>query len=61
MPILYPPGNKTAKLAGWKIPYLDEPRTVWVVTIKIEISNIEVKRNIAIVMNAATFFEATEA
>lgn len=39
---------------------LDKPRTVWVVTREIEISNLKGKRNIAIVMNAATFSEATD-
>jgi SRSO17 transposase len=39
---------------------LDKPRTVWVVTKEIEISQLKGKRNIAIVMNAATFSEATD-
>lgn len=39
---------------------LDKPRTVWVVTREIEISQLKGKRNIAIVMNAATFSEATD-
>jgi SRSO17 transposase len=39
---------------------LDKPKTVWVVTKEVEISNLEGKRNIAIVMNAATFSEATD-
>ena len=39
---------------------LDKPRTVWVVTREIEISQLEGKRNIAIVMNAETFSKATD-
>lgn len=39
---------------------LDKPRTVWVVTREIEMSQLKGKRNIAIVMNAATFSEATD-
>ncbi|WP_459195374.1 IS701 family transposase [Nostoc sp. FACHB-892] len=38
---------------------LDKPRTVWVVTREIEISQLKGKRNIAIVMNAETFSKAT--
>jgi hypothetical protein len=40
---------------------LDKPKTVWVVTREVEISQLKGKRNIAIVMNAATFSQATEA
>ncbi len=40
---------------------LDKPKTVWVVTRVVEISQLKGKRNIAIVMNAATFSQATEA
>jgi SRSO17 transposase len=39
---------------------LDKPRTVWVVTRVVEISQLVGKRNIAIVMNAETFSEATD-
>ncbi len=39
---------------------LDKPRTVWVVTREVEISNLKGKRNIAIVMNAETFSQATD-
>lgn len=39
---------------------LDKPKTLWVVTKEIEISGLSGKRNIAIVMNAATFSEATD-
>lgn len=34
---------------------LDKPKTVWVATIEVEISGLDGKRSIAIVMNAATF------
>jgi SRSO17 transposase len=40
---------------------LDKPKTLWVVTLEVEISGLTGKRNIAIVMNASTFSEATEA
>jgi len=39
---------------------LDKPKTVWVLTKEIEISQLNGKRNIAIVMNAATFSQATD-
>jgi hypothetical protein len=39
---------------------LDKPKTLWVVTKEVEISPLVGKRNIAIVMNAATFSEATD-
>ncbi|WP_439637747.1 IS701 family transposase [Gloeomargarita lithophora] len=39
---------------------LDKPKTVWVATKEVEISRLEGKRSIAIVMNAATFSEATD-
>lgn len=39
---------------------LDKPRTVWVATREIEISRLEGKRSIAIVMNAETFSGATD-
>ena len=39
---------------------LDKPRIVWVATREIEISQLKGKRNIAIVMNAETFSEATD-
>ncbi len=40
---------------------LDKPKTLWVATKEVEISGLNGKRNIAIVMNAATFSQATEA
>ena len=40
---------------------LDKPKTLWVVTKEIEISGLNGKQNIAIVMNATTFCQATEA
>ena len=40
---------------------LNQPKTVWVLTREIEISQLKGKRNIAIVMNAATCSQATEA
>ena len=39
---------------------LELPRTVWVATVKVEISAFEKTRTIAIVMNAASLGEATE-
>ncbi len=39
---------------------LDKPKKVWVVTREIEISRLQGKRNIAIVMNASTFSQATD-
>lgn len=39
---------------------LDKPRTVWVATEEVEISRLKGKRSIAIVMNAATFSDATD-
>lgn len=39
---------------------LDKPRTVWVATYEVEISRLNGKRNIAIVMNADTFSIATD-
>jgi SRSO17 transposase len=39
---------------------LEQPKTVWVVTKEIEISQLVGKRNIAIVMNAAAFSQATD-
>ncbi|BAY50379.1 transposase (plasmid) [Scytonema sp. HK-05] len=39
---------------------LDKPKTLWVVTREVEISQLKGKRNIAIVMNAATFTDATD-
>jgi len=39
---------------------LDKPKKVWVVTREVEISQLVGKRNIAIVMNAETFSEATD-
>jgi SRSO17 transposase len=39
---------------------LDKPKTVWVVTREVEISQLKGKRNIAIVMNAESFSEATD-
>lgn len=40
---------------------LEKPRTVWVATLEVELSRLEGKRTIAIVMNAATFDKASEA
>ncbi|MBD2627707.1 transposase, partial [Anabaena variabilis FACHB-164] len=39
---------------------LDKPRTVWVATCEVEISRLEGKRSIAIVMNENTFSQATD-
>ena len=39
---------------------LDKPKTVWVATMKVQISRLEGTRMIAIVMNAPTFREATD-
>ncbi len=39
---------------------LNHPKTVWVTTIKVEISGLEGERTIAIVMNASSPEEATE-
>lgn len=39
---------------------LDKPKTVWVATKEVEISGLDGKRNIAIVMNAATFSLASD-
>jgi len=39
---------------------LDKPKTVWVATIEVEISALQGKRSIGIVMNASTFNEATD-
>ncbi|BCL35779.1 hypothetical protein NSMS1_22260 [Nostoc sp. MS1] len=39
---------------------LNKPKTLWVVTKEVEISGLSGKRNIAIVMNAATFSQATD-
>jgi SRSO17 transposase len=39
---------------------LDKPKTVWVLTREIEISQLKGKRNIAIVMNAATCSQASD-
>jgi Transposase DDE domain len=39
---------------------LEQPKTLWVVTLEVEISSLSGKRNIAIVMNAATFALATD-
>ncbi|MFM5980279.1 MAG: IS701 family transposase [Sphaerospermopsis kisseleviana] len=39
---------------------LDKPRKVWVATKEVEISRLEGKRSIAIVMNANTFSDATD-
>jgi SRSO17 transposase len=39
---------------------LGQPKTLWVVTLEVEISSLSGKRNIAIVMNAATFTDATD-
>lgn len=39
---------------------LDKPRTVWVATKEVEISRLEGKRSVAIVMNAPTFSQASD-
>jgi len=39
---------------------LDKPKTVWVATIEVELSQLEGKRTIAIVMNASTFDKASD-
>ena len=39
---------------------LDKPRTVWVATAEVELSQLEGTRTIAIVMNASTFQEASD-
>jgi SRSO17 transposase len=39
---------------------LDKPKIVWVATLEVEISRLEGKRSIAIVMNASTFSQATD-
>jgi hypothetical protein len=39
---------------------LDKPKTVWVATRVVEISRLEGKRSIAIVMNASTFSQTTD-
>ena len=39
---------------------LDKPKNLWVLTKEIEISQLKGKRNIAIVMNAETFSQATD-
>jgi hypothetical protein len=39
---------------------LDKPKSVWVATKEVEISCLEGKRSIAIVMNASTFSQATD-
>ena len=39
---------------------LDKPKTVWVATIEVELSQLEGKRTIAIVMNASTFDQASD-
>jgi hypothetical protein len=39
---------------------LDKPKKVWVTTFEVEISQLEGIRSVAIVMNAATFDEATD-
>lgn len=38
----------------------DKPKKVWVTRLKVEISRLEGIRSVAIVMNAATFNEATD-
>ena len=39
---------------------LDKPKTVWVAPVEVELSPIEGKRTIAIVMNASTFEQASD-
>jgi SRSO17 transposase len=39
---------------------LDKPKAVWIATIEVEISHLEGRRKIAIVMNASTFSDAED-
>jgi hypothetical protein len=39
---------------------LDKPKTVWVAPVEVELSQLEGKRTIAIVMNASTFEQASD-
>jgi hypothetical protein len=39
---------------------LDKPKTVWVATVEVELSQLAGKRTIAIVMNASTFEQASD-
>jgi len=39
---------------------LDKPKKVWVTTLEVEISGLEGKRSVAIVMNASTFEKSTD-
>ena len=39
---------------------LDKPKTVWVATVEVELSQLEGTRTIAIVMNASTFEQASD-
>ena len=39
---------------------LDQPKTVWVATVEVELSQLEGTRTIAIVMNASTFDQASD-
>ncbi len=39
---------------------LDKPKTVWVATVEVELSQLEGTRTIAIVMNASTFDKASD-
>src|ERR687885_2640967 len=39
---------------------LDKPKTVWVATVEIELSQLEVTRTVAIVMNASIFAQASD-
>ncbi len=39
---------------------LDKPKTVWVATVEVELSQLEGTRTIAIVMNASTFAQASD-
>jgi hypothetical protein len=39
---------------------LDKPKTVWVATVEVELSQLEGTRTIAIVMNASTFDQASD-
>lgn len=39
---------------------LDKPKTVWVATVEVELSQLKGTRTIAIVMNASTFSQAND-
>ena len=51
-------GNFTAGVGRQYI--LDQPKTIWVATVELELSRQEGTRTIAIVMNASTFAQASD-